>query len=167
MAPDHRTGVLFVCLGNICRSPLAEGMFIHLAREQGVLDRFRIDSAGTGGWHIGEPPDRRMLATARRYEVELVSRGRQVDPRTDFPNGENRGFDWIIPMDRSNRSNLLALGAPADRVRMLRSFDPALQGAPDDELEVPDPYYGGDDGFDRVYHMVRDACQGMLDELIR
>lgn len=165
MTNDNRTSILFICLGNICRSPLAEGMFLQLAHDRSVLGQFHIDSAGTGGWHVGDPPDHRMHATARRYKVELVSRARKVDPQTDFPNGSDDGFDWLIPMDLSNRDKLLSLGAPRDRVRLLRSFDPALAGAPDHKLEVPDPYYGGDEGFDRVYHLVRDACQGMLDEL--
>lgn len=166
MGAHDQTSILFVCLGNICRSPLAEGLFIHLARERGVLDRFSVDSAGTGGWHVGNRADPRMRTTAKQYGVELVSRARKVDPGSDFPmlTGEG-GFDWLIAMDRSNRDDLLDLGAPEDRVRLLRSFDPALKGKPDHALEVPDPYYGGDDGFEQVYHMVRAACAGMLDEL--
>lgn len=158
--------VLFVCMGNICRSPLAEGVFLHRAREAGVVDRFRVDSCGTGGWHVGERADARMRATAARRGVELASRARQVDPVSDFPDltGEG-GFDLIVPMDLDNREMLLTLGAPEDRVRLLRSFDPALAGKRDSEIEVPDPYYGGDRGFETVYEMVWAACGGMLEEL--
>lgn len=152
--PDT-TGVLFVCLGNICRSPLAEGVFIHLARRRGVLDRFRIDSCGTGGWHCGEGADPRSIAVAAKHGIELPSIARQFDPRRDPAD-----FDWIIAMDRQNRRNLLKAGAPEPKVRLMMSFHP---DPPTDE--VPDPYYGGPDGFDKVFEMVRVACEGMLREL--
>ncbi|RMH28973.1 MAG: low molecular weight phosphotyrosine protein phosphatase [Planctomycetota bacterium] len=157
---DARTSVLFVCLGNICRSPIAEGVFLHLARERGVEGRFLVDSCGTGGWHVGEPPDPRARAAAERHGVRLVSRARRLDPGADFAR-----FDWLIPMDRQNKKDLLAEGAPADRVRLLRAFDPALAGAPERELDVPDPYWDEADGFDTVFGMIRAACGGMLDEL--
>jgi protein-tyrosine phosphatase len=150
-----QTGVLFVCLGNICRSPLAEGIFIHLARQRGVLERFRIDSCGTGGWHAGECADPRSIAVAAKYGIELPSIARRFDPRRDPV-----VFDWIIAMDRQNHRNLVKAGAPEEKVRLMMSFHP---DPPVDE--VPDPYYGGADGFDRVYEMIRVACEGMLDEL--
>lgn len=154
--------VLFVCLGNICRSPLAEGLFIHLARERGVLDRFRVDSAGTGAWHVGKSADPRSIAVARAHGVHLPSIARQVDPARDFER-----FDLVLAMDRSNRTDLLDLGAPRDRVRLMRSFDPTLTGAPEHDLDVPDPYYGHRDGFQRVYDMLLRATTGLLDELVR
>lgn len=153
--PNKPTGVLFVCLGNICRSPLAEGIFIHMARERGVLERFRIDSCGTGAWHAGEPADPRSVAVASKHGIELPSIARQFDPRRDVEE-----FGWIIAMDRQNRHNLVKAGAPDERVRLMMSFHP---DPPVDE--VPDPYYGGPDGFDKVYDMLRAACEGMLAEL--
>jgi len=151
--------ILFVCLGNICRSPLAEGIFLHLARQRG-LDGIVADSCGTGGWHEGETPDRRAMAVAQKRGVHLPSRARQVRPKSDFTN-----FTRIIAMDASNMENLLAMGAPRERVQLMRSFDPAYSndGAPD----VPDPYYGGDDGFDNVFDMLVVACEGLLDEITR
>jgi protein-tyrosine phosphatase len=163
MTTDRQpTGVLFVCLGNICRSPLAEGLFLHLADERGVADRFLVDSCGTGGWHIGEPPDKRARAVAKKHGVHLPSRARRLDPAADWER-----FHWLIPMDLSNRRDLLAEGAPSERVRLLRSFDPALAGGHEKDMQVPDPYYGAGDGFEVVFEMVRAACAGMLDELCR
>ncbi|MEZ6317889.1 MAG: low molecular weight protein-tyrosine-phosphatase [Phycisphaerales bacterium] len=103
-------GVLFVCLGNICRSPLAEGIFIHIARERGVLDRFRVDSAGTGGWHVGNPPDPRSVAVARKHGIELPSRARTFDDGLR----ESERFEWLIAMDRENEADMLARGARAN-----------------------------------------------------
>ena len=163
------TRILFVCLGNICRSPLAEGVFIHLARERGVADRFIVDSAGTGHWHIGELPDPRARAVAQNNGVELPSRARQVDAARDLVEPDDSGGDsghgwhWLIGMDRSNCANLIRLGAPRERVRLLRSFDPQLAGRPDSELEVPDPYQEADEAFDEVFGMVKRACAGMLE----
>jgi len=160
------TGILFVCMGNICRSALAEGVFTHLARERAVLDRFRIDSCGTGAWHAGERADPRMRATATRHGIELTSIARQIQPTTDFPDLTGAGgFDWILPMDRDNMEQVLMLGAPPERVRMFRSFDPALRDRPDHEIEVPDPYYGGARGFETVYEMVLAASIGLLDQI--
>lgn len=159
---SDRTSVLFVCMGNICRSPMAEGVFLHLAMQRGVADRFEVDSAGTGGWHAGNPPDPRALEVADRNGVKLLSRARQVRAPEDFER-----FRWLVVMDLDNRARLLSRGAPQERVRLLRSFDPALSNlAPDHpSLEVPDPYYGGPEGFDRVYAMVLAACAGLLDAL--
>ena len=154
-APNPTTGVLFVCLGNICRSPLAEGVFIHLARRRSVLDRFRVDSCGTGGWHKGECADPRSLAVAAKHGVELPSIARPFDPARDPAE-----FDWIIAMDKENRRNLIKAGAPEAKVRLMMSYHPH---PPTDE--VPDPYYGGPDGFDQVYDMVRVACEHLLDDL--
>ena len=161
-----KTSILFVCMGNICRSPLAEGVFLHQARERGLADRFRVDSCGTGNWHVGELPDPRMRETAERKGIALVSPARQIDPLSDFPDLTNAGgFDLLIVMDRDNKETLLMLGAPPERVRLLRSFDPALRGKPEREMEVPDPYYGGARGFETVYEMAWAACAGLLDWL--
>ncbi|MCA9293913.1 MAG: low molecular weight phosphotyrosine protein phosphatase [Phycisphaerales bacterium] len=159
---EDQIGVLFVCMGNICRSPVAEGLFLHLARERQVDDMFDVDSAGTGGWHAGERADRRALAVARKHGVELPSRARQVDPVRDWAR-----FHHIIAMDRQNVQDLLNVGAPSDRLRLLRSFDPALAEAKGRALDVPDPYYGDDEGFDAVFAMATHACKGLLEQLLQ
>jgi len=160
---SDRLGVLFVCLGNICRSPMAEGVFIHQARERGVLDRFDVDSAGTGRWHIGAPPDLRAQAVCRRRGIELVSTARRIDPTTDFAR-----FDLLLAMDRANRDALLRRGAPPEQVYLLRQFDPRTEGHQESGLEVPDPYFGDDDdetGFEAVLDLLERACAGLLDSL--
>jgi protein-tyrosine phosphatase len=153
---DTKTRVLFVCLGNICRSPLAEGVFRHLARQRNVADRYQIDSAGTGGWHIGERPDRRSAEVARRNGVLLEGEARQVLPE-DFER-----FDWIVAMDKDNLRDLQAMSRKGGRAKLqlLRDFDPE----PEDR-NVPDPYYGGPDGFDDVYTMVYRSSMALLDRL--
>ena len=152
--------ILFVCLGNICRSPTAEGVMRHVVREEGVEDAIEIDSAGTGGWHVGAPPDERATAAARKRSIELDGAARKFTP-DDFD-----GFDLILAMDDENRRDLLAL-APDDeaqaKVHLLREFDPASDGAAD--LDVPDPYYGGDEGFDHVLDLIDAATRGLLDRL--
>jgi protein-tyrosine phosphatase len=153
----ERSAILFVCLGNICRSPLAEGVFIHRARARGVLPRFEVDSCGTGHWHVGERADVRSLAVAARHGVDLPSIARQLDPSRDLVR-----FDWLIAMDRSNVRNLLRAGADPAKIRLLRSFDPALTNRPESELEVPDPYDWPGDGFESVFHMIDAACEGLL-----
>jgi low molecular weight protein-tyrosine phosphatase len=158
--PTKPIGVLFVCLGNICRSPLAEGVFAHLLRERGIEDRYHVDSCGTGNWHVGQPPDERSQEVALAHGVELVCIGRQLDPDNDF-----QKFELIIPMDRQNKRDLLEAGAPAQCVRLLRSYDPAMTGVSESQLDVPDPYWDETDGFEIVYQMVLASCKGMLDEL--
>lgn len=148
----------FVCLGNICRSPLAEGIFLHLARERGVAGRFAVDSSGTGGWHIGNPPDPRSIAVAEKHGVHLPSVARKFHPE------DIDRFDLFLAMDSSNRDTLIDHGVPPDRVRLVRGFDAAHAGTPAPP-DVPDPYYGGDDGFDDVYAMLVAACGGLVDEL--
>jgi low molecular weight protein-tyrosine phosphatase len=152
--------VLFVCMGNICRSPTAEGVMRRLVAEAGLEDRIEVDSAGTGGWHAGDPPDSRAAVAAARRGVTLDGAARQVRP-DDFDE-----FDLVIAMDRENLRGLLALApdeAAAEKIRLLREFDPSSAGAPD--LDVPDPYYGGDRGFETVLDMTEAACRGLLDEL--
>jgi protein-tyrosine phosphatase len=150
------TRLLFVCLGNICRSPTAEGVMRALVREAGLEDEILIDSAGTGDWHAGDPPDRRATATAASRGITLEGRARQIRP-SDFED-----FDLILAMDTSNYEDLLALAPEEarDKVRLLRSYDPTAI-----ELDVPDPYYGGPQGFEDVIDMVERASRGLLDEL--
>ena len=151
------TRVLFVCAGNICRSPLAEGVFQNLVRARGLGAHYEVDSAGTGGWHAGEAPDGRSIAVARRNGVELTSRARQVHPP------DLSDFDWVIAMDGENLSDLRALARAhggGARIHLLREFDPE----PGDR-QVPDPYYGGPEGFDHVFTMVHRSCSALLDHL--
>ena len=144
--------LLFVCLGNICRSPTAEGVMRHLLVEEGLVEAVELDSAGTGDWHVGHAPDHRSAGAAAGRGIELTGAARQVAP-ADF-----ESFDLILAMDRSNHDDLLAL-APHDdareRVRLLREYDPEAVAA--GEFEVPDPYYGGDDGFEDVLDLVMRA----------
>jgi protein-tyrosine phosphatase len=152
--------LLFVCLGNICRSPTGEGVMRHLLREHGLEDVVEIDSAGTGDWHVGQPPDARAMGAARERGIAVDGSARQVTA-TDFD-----AFDLILAMDRSNRDELRALAPTAEareRVRLLREYDP--QAVASGDLEVPDPYYGGQDHFEEVLDVVTRACEGLLDEV--
>ena len=152
------TGVLFVCLGNICRSPLAEGIFQHLVEEAGVSDEFEIDSAGTGSWHVGERPDTRAIAVARAHGITLPSRARQITPE-DLDH-----FDYVIAMDLENVRNLenMAESSRTDvQIHLLREFDPEPTGD-----EVPDPYYGGASGFAKVFKIVSQSCEALLAGLL-
>jgi protein-tyrosine phosphatase len=148
------TGVLFVCTGNICRSPTAEGVFRHMAEEAHVSDRYLIDSAGTHAYHEGEPPDTRTLAAARRRGYDLSRlRARLLAP-SDFTR-----FDWLIALDEGHQRILLqsVRKARRPRVRLLLEFGP--QGA---GRSVPDPYGGGDEGFERVLNLIEEAARGLL-----
>jgi protein-tyrosine phosphatase len=154
------TRILFVCMGNICRSPTAEGVMRHLAQEAGLEDEIVIDSAGTGGWHAGDPPDRRATDAARRRGMTLDGAARQITV-DDFED-----FDLLLAMDRENLVGIRAIAPDeeaAAKARLLREFDPASAGAPD--LDVPDPYYGGPQGFETVLDQVEAACRGLLDEI--
>jgi protein-tyrosine phosphatase len=144
--------VLFVCLGNICRSPTAEGVMRHLVRERGLEDRVEVASAGTGSWHVGSAPDPRSAEAARRRGIALEGAAQQVSPR-DFD-----GYDLLVAMDRSNLRDLLDL-APDDAAR--RKVRLLL-----DDADVPDPYYGGPSGFDDVLDLVQEACERLLDEIV-
>ena len=158
--PAARVHLLFVCLGNICRSPTAEGVMRRLVEDAGLDDVVQIDSAGTGGWHVGTAPDPRSTEAARRRGITLEGAARRVAP-DDFTR-----FDLILAMDRENLANLRAAAPGEDarrRIRLLREFDPASAGAPD--LDVPDPYYGGERGFDDVLDLVERACAGLLEEI--
>ena len=157
MSDRRKPSILFVCLGNICRSPLAEGVLRHLLAEKGLGDDYHVASGGTGGWHAGEPPDRRSADVARRNGVRLEGTARQVTP------ADLERFDWIVAMDQGNLADLEALhrrhGGRA-RLLRLREFDPD----PEDG-DVPDPYYEGPQGFDHVYHVVRRSVEVFLDHL--
>jgi protein-tyrosine phosphatase len=149
--------LLFVCLGNICRSPTAEGVMRSLLEREGLTDTIEIDSAGTGAWHVGNAPDARATQAARARGVTLEGHARQVRVN-DF-----NYFDLLIGMDASNVSELARLAPGADaraKVRLLREFDPANTGAHD--FDVPDPYYGASGGFDEVFELVYAACEGLL-----
>lgn len=166
MHPPRR--LLFVCLGNICRSPMAEGIFIHLARQRNMLDEFEIDSCGLGGWHVGSRADPRARATSEKYGVDLPSLARQFDSMSD-----PHRFDLLLAMDAANARGLIERGTPAEKVRLMRSFDPTLREAVDEQgrpkagadIDVPDPYYGADGGFEQVYAMLVRACEGLLREV--
>ena len=150
--------VLFVCLGNICRSPLAEGIFAALAGERGLDGQFHVDSAGTEAYHSGEPPDSRSTAVAAAHGIRLTGFARQVTPR------DLERFDIVVAMDHSNRRDLERLhgrvrGGLAEIV-MMRDYEPGAR-----DPDVPDPYYGGPDGFERVYRILERACNGLFDEL--
>jgi protein-tyrosine phosphatase len=152
--------LLFVCLGNICRSPTAEGVMRKLVEEAGLQETIVLDSAGTGGWHVGSSPDERAAAAALQRGIRLEGEARQVTVE-DFER-----FDLILAMDASNRRDLRQLAPDAEaraRVRLLREFDPA--SAEGEELDVPDPYYGGPGGFDEVLDLVSAACVGLLAEV--
>jgi len=152
--------ILFVCLGNICRSPLAEAVFIRLAGERGISDRFYADSCGTAGHHAGQPPDPRTLKNARKNKLEIVHLGRQLHP-DDFATAS-----LILTMDsdnyRNTRSLALKNGYDTAAISMLRRFDPA---AVKDDLDVPDPWYGGEEGFEEVFQIISRSCSGLVDAL--
>jgi len=149
--------VLFVCLGNICRSPIAEGVFRASVMRAGLIEKIQIDSAGTHAYHVGAPPDPRAQETALRRGIDIGAlRGRKAVRR------DIETFDYVVAMDRENHANLLAI-CPRGQEHKVRLF---LEFAPDrPETEVPDPYYGGADGFERVLDMVEAASRGLLADI--
>jgi protein-tyrosine phosphatase len=150
--------VCFVCLGNICRSPTAEGVFRHLVAEAGLSQAFEIDSAGTAGYHSGDAPDHRARAAGKRAGIAVSGQARQ------FVAADFARFDYVIAMDFSNKSDLRRIAPSRDaaaKVRLMRSFDPAAAvNAP-----IPDPYYGDESGFDEVLELCRTACEHLLQEI--
>jgi protein-tyrosine phosphatase len=157
---DHEPiRLCFVCLGNICRSPTAEGIMAALVADAGLAESVEVHSAGTAGWHRGELPDERSAAEARRRGVELRSRA------STFLPGDTSFYDLVLAMDRSNERDLLDRTPEPDlreRIRLLRTFDTTC--GPDDlwDGEVPDPWSGGGDGFALVYDLIDLACEGLL-----
>ncbi|WP_160127457.1 low molecular weight protein-tyrosine-phosphatase [Kordia antarctica] len=142
-----KTKILMVCLGNICRSPLAEGI---LASKLNAA-KFEVDSAGTAGYHVGELPDRRSIATAKQYGIDITNQRSRKFIKNDF-----QKFDYIFAMDQSNYSNMVSLAETSeDRAKVHLMLN---QISPNSNSEVPDPYYGGDQGFENVYQMLDEAC---------
>ena len=151
--------LLFVCLGNICRSPAAEGVFLHLLREHGLEDCVVVDSAGTGSWHVGNKADPRMRAAAERRGIHLPSRARQIE-LDDFSR-----FDLVVTMDSDNLRNVRSLAKEAGN-KATATIRPMLSYARSTQLEdVPDPYYGGEQGFEQVLDLLEDACSGLIEEI--
>lgn len=154
---ERSTGVLFVCMGNICRSPTAEGVFRKLQREQAPQLSMRIESAGTHAYHVGEPPDERAILTAQAHGIDIsLHRGRVVT-RADFA-----AFDYILAMDRTNLTRLQQQRPQAARARLHLLLEFAGAGVSD---EVPDPYYGGADGFERALQLITRGAAGLLQAL--
>ncbi|NJL41676.1 MAG: low molecular weight phosphotyrosine protein phosphatase [Leptolyngbyaceae cyanobacterium SM1_4_3] len=147
--------LLFVCLGNICRSPSAENIMNHLIQREGLSDQMICDSAGTSSYHIGSPPDRRMAAAASKRGITLAGQARQFHLE-DFEK-----FDLILAMDKENYRNILTLdlkGQYSDKVKLICDFCRHHS-----DQEVPDPYYGGTEGFNYVIDLLLDACEGLLE----
>jgi protein-tyrosine phosphatase len=152
------TRILFVCLGNIVRSPLAEHLFRRAAQEAGVADKYEVASAGTAAYHVGDSPDARMRQVAANRGFIYDGRGRHVKAQ------DLKDFDLVVPMDSSNKEDLLLLAQRPEQVakiRLLREFDPEADG----EFSVPDPYYGGLQGFENVYDMIDRSVQRLLASL--
>ncbi len=151
--------VLFVCMGNICRSPTAEGVFRKLVSEQGLGKAIEIDSVGTHAYHVGEPPDSRAQEAARRRGIDLSGLRGRAATRDDIVR-----FDYVLAMDAENHEALLEI-CPAEhrhKIRLLLDFAPQRP-----EREVPDPYFGGTAGFDRVLDMIEEAAKGLLEDVRR
>lgn len=151
--------VLFVCMGNICRSPTAHGVFRHLVRESGLEALIEVDSAGTHAYHVGEPPDRRARETALTRGIDIGDlRARRAEVE-DF-----HYFDYVLAMDQDNYHSLgrICPGGMESKLVLFMDFAPELR-----RREVPDPYYGGQQGFEQVFDMVEAAARGLLDDISR
>ena len=154
-----KQSVLFVCLGNICRSPAAEAIFIDLIKKKGLNDNFIVDSAGTGSWHIGKKADTRMRIAAQKRGVEILSKARQINAN-DFER-----FNYIIAMDDANFKNISDLKyrkslSDFSIINKIQNFRSVFE-----ETAVPDPYFGGDEGFDHVLDILEDSVSGFLDTI--
>lgn len=156
---DNPFKICFVCLGNICRSPTAEGVFQHIVNERGLESYFYVDSAGTSAYHIGEPANSKSQWVANQQGIQLRSNARRFE-RTDIEE-----FDLILAMDHENLRNIKQLNGNSEyseKIKLLREFDPE----PDDKA-VPDPYYGGMDGFQNVFDVIKRSSESLLDELVQ
>ncbi len=144
--------ILFVCLGNICRSPLAHAVFEYIVKRENTEDKFEIESCGTGAWHIGDLPDIRMSKEAAKHGIQMTHRARGLQVM-DF-----EYYDLILPMDKSNLQYLLSKSRDEfkNKIKLFRTFDPK---ANEPMAIVPDPYYGGEDGFKNVYEIVERTCE--------
>ncbi|HET8705504.1 MAG TPA: low molecular weight protein-tyrosine-phosphatase [Pseudomonadales bacterium] len=151
--------VLFVCLGNICRSPTAEGVFKHKVNAAGLASRIISDSAGTAAYHVGEPPDKRSIRAAAKRGYDLSSLRARKFERSDFQH-----FDYILAMDNANYSDLYRIGGNShpEKLKLFLEFHPDSN-----QIEVPDPYYGGEDGFNLVLDLCERAADSLLDHLRR
>ena len=154
-----KISILFVCLGNICRSPAAEAIFIDLIQKKGLTDGFIVDSAGTGSWHIGKKADARMRISAEKRGLNVLSKARQINSK-DFEK-----FNYILAMDNSNFENIHDLknrNSSSDfaSIKNIQDFRSVFK-----DLEVPDPYYGGDQGFDNVLDILEDSVSGFLESI--
>jgi protein-tyrosine phosphatase len=157
MNASKKKKVLFVCMGNICRSPSAEAVFTGMVKSKGLAGKFEIDSAGTGGWHVGKPADKRMQKHAVKRGLNLTSIARQFDPDHDFDH-----FDLIIAMDDENVAELRSLARhdhDIKKIHKMTDFSKEWR-----YTEVPDPYYGGEEGFELVLDLLEDACEGLLEK---
>jgi protein-tyrosine phosphatase len=148
--------VVFVCLGNICRSPLGEGVFRHLVEQKGLADYFTIDSAGTASYHVGELPDPGSRHVAKKHGISLDGQyARQ------FTTDDVTRWDYVIAMDASNHSNIMKVGALTGKLHLLREFDPEGPG------DVPDPWARGDEAFLETYTIIRRSCEKLLEHIIK
>lgn len=147
--------ILFVCLGNICRSPLAEAIFQKMIIKNGLEKHLSTDSAGTSTYHIGDDPDPRSVDVATKHGVPIAHKGRQVAC------SDKKDFQYIMAMDQSNYRNIISmLGEKPEGLYIMRDFDDVDTGA-----DVPDPYYGGRDGFENVYQMLERSCENLLNHI--
>jgi len=152
----NQVRILFVCLGNICRSPLAEVVVAGQAEKRGLNDAFYFASAGTGSWHIGNGADHRSAQTAREHGLDLSGHCAQQITASKVDQ-----WEWFVAMDASNYADLIRMGVPEERLLLMRQFEPGFAEVPD----VPDPYYGGPDGFEDAYRMLCDNADRLLDYL--
>jgi len=159
--PKHPIQVLFVCLGNICRSPLAELICQNLANERHISDYFHIESAGTGDWHIGKHADPRSVHIAQLHGLDLTTHQAQQVTHKNIQN-----WDYLIAMDHDNRLNLLNLGVPSYKILMMREFESHPSNLDNDIQAVADPYYGGSHGFEDTFQVLSKNAHCILDHLM-
>jgi len=152
-----KVSILFVCMGNICRSPTAEGVFRHIVKQEGLDEHIYIDSAGTHAYHVGEQPDSRAQQTARGRGIDLSKQRARKVKANDFEQ-----FDYVLAMDNDNHAILASLCTNENRERLSLFLDFSESYS---ETEVPDPYYGGPHGFEHVFELVEDASRGLIEDI--